>query len=37
MLNWLMQQGYPELLIKEYGEYFMVRQWAEENEPTKSA
>jgi hypothetical protein len=25
--EWLIKEGYPESLIKEFGEHFYVRQW----------
>lgn len=25
--SWMIQEGYPEQLIKRYGEYFHVRCW----------
>lgn len=30
---WLIEEGYPESLIEEYGEYFYCRYW---EEPEKS-
>jgi len=27
--TWLIKNGYPESLIKEFGEHFYVRQWSD--------
>ena len=27
MTEWLIEQGYPETLIEEYGDYFYCRLW----------
>jgi hypothetical protein len=27
VVKWILDKGYPEELVKEYGEYFYVRQW----------
>ena len=27
--EWLIKEGYPESLIKEFGKHFYVRQWGE--------
>jgi hypothetical protein len=29
---WLVEQGYPQELIDEYGEHFMCRYWEEPHE-----
>lgn len=38
-LTWLVEQGYPEKLIEEYGEHFYCRYWErpdDEIEETKT-
>lgn len=32
---WLVEQGYPQKLIDEYGEFFMCRYWEEPDQEDK--
>lgn len=34
-INWLVEQGYPQKLIDELGDYFMCRYWEEPEENTQ--
>ena len=34
LIRWLQQNGYPDSVRESYGEFFMIRQWAGEDEPT---
>lgn len=35
--EWLVSQGYPAQMIKNYGEAFFVRQWVAEDEDTSDS
>jgi len=36
LYHWLDDRGYPPNVREGYGEYFMIRQWKVEDEPTGS-
>jgi hypothetical protein len=37
LYHWLDDRDYPPSVRESYGEYFMIRQWKVEDEPTGSA
>jgi len=34
--KWLVEQGYPQRIIDEYGDYFYCRYWEDDAKPVKS-